>query len=1102
MIQKMKIAPHLFIGLGGCGSQIVNEIARKVKRNAHEYERYKNLIHFFAFDTDQHELKKADAVDVRVAISDFDKRSFVAHSFGQRGAAEDPLFTSWWPEHYMPRDVAGAGAGQIRIESRLSAYFTLKFKPEVFTALERAVGQSFGVGERFRDQDKFPMIHVYASLAGGTGSGSFLPMAYLLYDLVKEHKKPIVIGTYVLPAVFRRAGLPAQQLDKIMANGYAALMELEHLQAASPEEPIEFQFDPRAKEKQYATRRAFDQIYLVDDIGALREVIADPRQVYHAIADSAYTQIFSDILGRQSSTADNDEREMGVTDVQKYTKRYGSFGLSVLNVPDEDVLDYCAHRFAAEALTRTFALPEESAVVSSTSDLSADKERRDQDFVRSLMSQANLPGEVGQFYRRIVDGCDGSQEVQGAVDRFLRYFDTLFAPRFGKHYASMPRLSEDKLLEWDEAPDLVRTEMPRFLDAFKRFAQDAREKIDQEAAFVAEEVAGAQHEHSFGKLVGEQGPIFERLFLIRVAARLREMQAAARAKEQAAQAKLSGLDQGFSRWVEQLSEAAPKTVTEYLRGNDYGREVVPEFIGWYRANVEGPQVALLEASGMVDLCEDLVREVENRKDRLGTLFAELVNIRAKAGGVAEELRVFGVRRDVGGLSNEHVLDVEVYQNYEDPKKFRMWHWLFERRENPASDYDPTKIFPAIQTAYASVKHARHMSEAVIESLVAMGRDVWRERIVGKDEPKGMEEMGLSLGSGLEEEARLALAWARLRKHHPNGETRKLRELAKEWELALEAVSQAEVDDYISHKIQHAARKCAPFLRLNREERATSIEPKRYVVVHRPYLDDPRLKAALVESERFPVKGTDVLHTDDTKRAVFYWSELGMPLYRIESMDDYYDRYHHVKRDELGRGKVYRWQDLPYHPKHGQSSEHAEGRKVPDIPLHIDKRWEGAPDEYACLADIAPKAVYAGQGKIAWLEKKDRVQTTRAAEELVTFVMSQCYELLLVREQDKMFVFSNDDIPERDKVLGKFRDAAFGKFRDAKMAIREWLVAEIERRNQRYIEDRDRDGLKALVGKHIEELKKLRLQLEGKEQVFVEQELKAAEQALEGLLGKM
>ncbi|MEZ4438248.1 MAG: tubulin-like doman-containing protein [Polyangiaceae bacterium] len=515
MIQKMKIAPHLFIGLGGCGSKIVNEIARKFKRNDEQYERYRDLVHFFVFDTDQHELKQAESADVRVAISDFDKRDFVAHAFGQRGAPEDQLFTSWWPEHYMPRDVAGAGAGQIRIESRLSLFFTLEYKPEVLTALERAVGKCFNIDSRFRDVDKAPMIHVYASLAGGTGSGSFLPIALLAHDLFRDHKRPIVVGTFVLPAVFKRAGLPAQQLDKIMANGYAALMELEHMQSASAEDPIPFQYDPRSKELTHVGRRTYDQVYLVDDIGAHREAITDTRQIYQAIADSAHAQIFSDILGRQASTADNDEREMGVTDVQQYTKRYGSFGLSVLVVPDEDILDYCAHRFAEEALTRTFALPDEDAATEAAS--YADRERRDQEFVKALVRQANLPGESGEFYRRVMARCDGAEGEQGAVDRFLRMFDATFAPRFKKHCGGLPRWSEDKLLEYDEAPDLVRTEMPRRLEAWTKFAQKARELVDEEAELIAGERATPTSTASPRSRA--TGAIFERLFLIRTASK-------------------------------------------------------------------------------------------------------------------------------------------------------------------------------------------------------------------------------------------------------------------------------------------------------------------------------------------------------------------------------------------------------------------------------------------------------------------------------------------------------------------------------------------------------------------------------------------------------
>lgn len=1099
MIQRMKIPPHIFVGLGGCGSKIVNEIARKLKRRRGEYERYKSLVHFFAFDTDQHELKQAESVDVRVPISSFDKRSYVTHAFGQRGAPEDVLFTQWWPEYYLPRDVAGAGAGQIRIESRLSMHFTLKYKPEVFTSLERAVGDSYSIDSRFRDTDKAPMIHVYASLAGGTGSGAFLPTSYLFADLMRDHARPIVVATFVLPAVFRRAGLPAQQLDKIMANGYAALMELEHMQSATDGEPVAFQYDPRAKEKQIVKRRAFDQVYLIDDIGSGREVITDTRQVFQAIADSAYSQIFSDILGRQASTADNDEREMGVTDHQMYTKRYGSFGLSVLGVPDDDILDYCSHRYAVEALTHTFALPEQPP---SEQESHADRERRDQDFVRSLLEQANVPSEAGAFYRRIVDGCDGSAEQQGVLDRFLRTFETDFGPRIERH-VQLPRWTEERLLEMDEDAEAVRIEMPKRLEAWRKAAADARTKIDQEADFISREVSGADHAHSFGQLLAERGPIFERLFLIRLAARLKEWQAAARARENEAAGVLRNLDQSYMSWVETLSSAAPKTVVEYLRGNDYGQETVPEFMGWYRANMEAPELSRLVSSGIVDLCDDLLRLIDERKNRLATLFSELFNIRQKLEATCEELRRFGVRRDQGGLSNDHVLDVELYQNFEDPSHFRMWHWVFERRENPASDYDAARIFPAVQRAYGDVQHARHMSAAVSEALVEMGRSVWRERILGLDEPRSVDEMGLELSSALVEDARLAMAWTRLRKHHPDPATHRYRAHVAEWEIAFEAVTQAQIDDYIQQKVHFAARKCAPFLRLRREERATTIEPKRYVVVHQPYLDDPKLRHALLGNERFPVKGGDVLASDDPKRVTFYWSELGMPIYRLETMDDHYDRYHFVKRDELSRGKVYRWGDLPLQPKHAAThAEHSEGRRVPDIPLHIDKRWEGAPDEHECLADVAPRAVVAGQGKKAWLDQRERVHTARAAEEMVEFVWAQCHGLVVLNETTAELTYTNDDIPERDRGLGRFRDVAFDKFRSSKLAIREWLLHEIDSRNSKFVEERDRDGVSALVNEHLEVLRKLRLSLEGKEHAFVEQELHAARQALDSVLAKM
>jgi hypothetical protein len=875
-------------------------------------------------------------------------------------------------------------------------------------------------------------------------------------------------------------------------------MELEQMQSASETEPVGFQYDPRAKEPQVVRRRAFDLLYLVDDIGAGREVITDTRQIYQAIADSAYTQIFSDILGRQSSTADNDERDMNVADQQKYTKRNGAFGLSVLVVPDDDILDYCAHRYAVEALTRTFALPEDAPAAAPQD--TADATRRDLEFLRKVEQEAGRPGEAGQSFRTLVELTDTAGT--GTVDRFMRNFETTFAQRFERHLAGLPRWAEDKLLEFDEDPETIRSEMPKRFEAWRKFVDGARAAVDREAELIAGEVGGGEHEHSFAKVVGAAGPIADRLFLVRLTTRLGELMQQARAQEAAARQKLAAMETSHREWVERLAEAAPKTLTEYLRGNDYAREAVPEFMGWYRNNMEDPQLALLRSTGVVDLCEDLLKQIDRRRSDLGTLFGELVNIRAALLSRCDELLRYGVRRDQGGHANEHVLDVEVYQNYEDPEPFRMWHWVFESREREG-DYDPAQISPAIYEAYRSVKRARHMTEAVCERLVAMGQERWRERIVGKLDATSLREVGLDLVSSLEEEARWALGWAKLRQRYGKGHGARMRELGRDWEVAQEGVRAADVEEYVVQKIQYAARKCAPFLRLAKERQATSIEPKRYVLVYRPYLDDERLRGALTANERFPVKGADVLPLDDPKRVVFYWSELGVPFYRIESLDEYYDRYVYVKQSELERGRVYRWDELPYQPRAAAAlARHREGRKVPDIPLHIDKRWEGAPDDAECLAHVAQKAVDAKQGKLQWLEARAAVREQRASEELVQFELAQCFGLLTRREEDGQYLYANQDIPERDRLLGKFRDEVFTAFRGCKPAIREWLEANIATREEAFVKERDREGLKKLLGAHKELLGKLRLQLEGREQAFVEREHAAMDQALEALLAKM
>jgi hypothetical protein len=1101
-IQSMKIAPHLFVGLGGCGSKIVNEIARKFKGRSGE-ERYRNLVHFFAFDTDVGELKQCDAVDYFVPIGNFDKREFVEHAFGQRGAPEDSLFTSWWPEYYQPRATSGSGAGQIRIESRLSVYRTLKAVPQHLTTIRNAIRSAYDTGERFRDVDKQPMVHIYASLAGGTGSGSFLALAYLMRDMVSPHQNPIVVGTFVMPGVFTGMGLPTQQLDKIMANGYAALMELEYLQGAtdSPRGTIRFQYDQNAKEPIHVVHGPFNQVYLVDDVSKLSSVLSNAREVYPSIADAAYTQVFTDIIERDRSTADNDEREIAVSDDQHYTKRYGSFGLSALVLPDRDILEYAGHRFAAEAIERAFALRDDDAPAGRNDPRGAlTPEQREQQFVQELKSLARLPGEIGTFYGNAIDWVDGSETGgTGALADLLRRIDAQIN-QLDRRLETLPRISEDALSEYENAPDQVRAEMPRRLDAWKTAVAKARDDVTAAAKMLAAEVVGDAHEHSIGRITKSAGMLRSRYLLFKLEAALRERQSAAGAAERQHKAQLEGWEARYASWTEKLVEAAPRKFIERFTHNDYDDEVT-SFVERYAKSLLSPQVSALKAGAELELYDTVLKDLAVNRESTASLFGELGAIRrellAKAKGLLEQ----GVGRQRGGQAQEFMLDVEVYQDHLDPAHVRLWNVVYRSRVSPEM-FNPEQISRTIDEARRSVEGERHVPEAVMAALVELGRDKLRKAITGDLDPKSLADMGLVIGSGLEEQARISRAWQRLRDRTKGG----IEDVPPEtWKTALADVTREQIDDYVREVLAHAAYKCAPFWRLSEE--ATKIEPKRYITVHDEYRGDEWMRQLLTNVAGFAIPEGNLLPSPEPKRIVFYWNEMGVPIYRVQSIDEYGRRYEFVKADELRRGHRYTASELRFRscaPEQQQHQAECEGQLCPDVPLHIDRCWEGAPDPKRRLFPITMEAVRQKRAKIAWEAERNRLEEVAEREatdraEIRAFALCRALGLV-TRTEGEGYVFCLDEIKNvEDRALGAFLDEARDAFGKAREVVKGFVLKRMEARLAELVGRRDRAAIEGLLKPYIAALEVEVINARQREAAIIKEELALLEEELRKLL---
>ena len=196
------VSPTLFVGLGGCGCKMVVRIARHLKRR-HDYEeRYKDLVKFALVDTNINDLESyREQADETFLISDFEKEEYANFASGLKFVEADPYFTQWVPQNYRFRAGDTAGAGQIRIESRLGCYYQMRhgdFVPRFRRLLESL--KSHEHGHRRLDSREIRIVICY-SVAGGTGSGSHLTIAYMLRDQAKALGKPYIIGVSVLPVL-------------------------------------------------------------------------------------------------------------------------------------------------------------------------------------------------------------------------------------------------------------------------------------------------------------------------------------------------------------------------------------------------------------------------------------------------------------------------------------------------------------------------------------------------------------------------------------------------------------------------------------------------------------------------------------------------------------------------------------------------------------------------------------------------------------------------------------------------------------------------------------------------------------------------------------
>lgn len=381
-VNDMPVGPTLLVGLGGTGKEVLLRLRRMI------VERYGSLgrlpfLRFMHLDTDknqtaseQYDLRSADDPlyrDVQFTVAE---RIDLTIAGGTGKYVEHlnnfPNVKRWFPSGGKIAHLGDLkeGAGQVRMASRLG-FFDAANHQKITSRLEQCrrelsdaaiLQQAAQFGFSF-SADRTRVV-IVSSLAGGTGSGTFIDTGFLIRRYFPEAER---VGILLLPAFF--TGYPGG--ERVRANGYAALMELNHYtfghaftgdwaphdseRMSPPPFSSTYLIDGRNEAglsinsgggKEYdAYRMVAEVLYQDYSIGAFAGMKRATRVNLEQFNLNVYTHNFLNEALRKGNTATH---KSIVGDL--YPCRFGSFGLATISFPTERVQNACASRLATRIL--------------------------------------------------------------------------------------------------------------------------------------------------------------------------------------------------------------------------------------------------------------------------------------------------------------------------------------------------------------------------------------------------------------------------------------------------------------------------------------------------------------------------------------------------------------------------------------------------------------------------------------------------------------------------------------------------------------------------------------------------------------------------------
>ncbi|MCR4921969.1 MAG: tubulin-like doman-containing protein [Bacteroidaceae bacterium] len=552
-----KFSPTLIIGLGGIGSSIVEGIYRKfIASNPSDLERANAA--FLCLDTDITDINKRLKVMPKDSViktsSDFNIT--VGHYIERiknKTTVEKWFDTS---KRELMSMSLGDGAAQVRMASRLAMMAAInegKLSP-----IDNAITKLMST-DPSRKKGNDIKIHIVSSLAGGTGAGTFLQMAYYVKNAMKEHgaEAPKINGYFLLADVLcddANCGFSKDQKENVRSNTYACMKELVAF-ASSPDRgkrQFEFEYKLGQVDKRLPIDPPYDSCFIIDYNGADGGNLKKGARYFDQMTSYVFLLAFSNIGGHQRQNAVNDIRQQIESDG---TTKYASFGVSRLVYPVDDLFAYFAHESVADNMSTTWCQIDKDIqkrfdeyrqnVFQGIPDTKPDKGT---EFMRSVENYKDGAGSIAAQFRHIYNSTQELNEdmtprypkskeyvecVRGFVERTINNSTELTGLR---EQCTVPSADFTKRDNGDKDLAFVvrrERELQEYRDAVVAFIDGSKQWLVREC-FIADHDAAdyvsampESHKHHLNSFIlerdNEMHPLAVRYFLYDVKKRLKSL---------------------------------------------------------------------------------------------------------------------------------------------------------------------------------------------------------------------------------------------------------------------------------------------------------------------------------------------------------------------------------------------------------------------------------------------------------------------------------------------------------------------------------------------------------------------------------------------------